>query len=235
MAPVLRCEARAYERDIRLDPLSSEVAGFAGIETRSYAAGDVLRPLERLRHVHLWIVRGGLALQVDTARGTRCIIEVFGSGTSLDPRHWDAGPGPRWEPVALVDTETFELPIELFRQQLSERPSLAQALASKRAYQHARTLDRVAVLRLRDPLRRVAGVLLELVERLGTPTSSARGSQLDLTQQLIAAFADLSRQTTNRQLRRLAQARFVELERGSVSVSDVAALAGVATGGRDLR
>lgn len=217
-----------------MDPLSSEVAGFAGIETHTYAAGDRLRPLDRLKHLHVWIVRGGLALQVETTPGARAIIDVFGPASSLDPRHWEAGPGPRWDVVALVATETLELPIELFRQQLSERPSLALALASKRAHQHARSLDRIAVLRLRDPLRRVAGVLLELVERLGTPTASARGSQLDLTQHLIAAFADLSRQTTNRQLRRLAQARFVELERGSVSVSDITALAGVAAGERKL-
>ena len=211
-----------------MDLLSSEVAGFAGVETREYAAGESLRPPERLARVHLWIVRGGLALEASP----RSIIEVFGPGSSLDPRLWEAGPGRRWEGVALVPTATLELPVELFRQQLSERPSLTLALASVRAHQHARTLDRIAVLRLRDPLRRVAGALLQLVERLGAPSADARGSQLELTQQLIAAFADLSRQTMNRQLRRLAAARLVGLERGVVSVYDIAALTGLAAGRR---
>ena len=214
-----------------MDLLSSEVAAFAGIETRQYAAGESLRPPERLARVHIWIVRGALAVEA----GARSIIEVFGPGSSLDPRHWEAGLGRRWEGVALVPTETLELPIELFRQQLSERPSLALALAAKRAHQHAQSLDRVAVLRLRDPLRRVAGALLQLVERLGAPSPDARGSQLELTQQLIAAFADLSRQTMNRQLRRLAAAHLVGLERGLVSVYDAAALAGVAAGRTALR
>jgi CRP-like cAMP-binding protein len=213
-----------------LDLLSSEVAGFAGLEAREYAVGQVLRPPERLLQTHIWVVRGGLALEA----GPRSIIEVFGPGSSLDPRHWEGGTTPRWEAVALVATETLELPIELFRQQLAERPSLALALASKRAYQHGRSLDRLAVLRLRDPLRRVAGALLQLVERLGAPSADARSSQLDLTQHLIAAFADLSRQTTNRQLRRLAGARLVGLERGLVSVYDVGALAGVAAGRTEL-
>ncbi len=216
-----------------LDLLSSDIAGFAGLETREYAAGESLRPLERLRHLHLWIVRGGLALQSGPAP-RRSIIEVFGPGSSLDPRHWEGGPGSEWQIVALLPTATLELPIELFRQQLTERPALAVTLAAQRAYQHARSLDRIAVLRLRDPLRRVAGTLLQLVERLGSPRRSAPGSQLELTQHLIAAFADLSRQTTNRQLRRLAGARLVDLERGLVGVSDIAALAEVAAGRREV-
>jgi CRP-like cAMP-binding protein len=211
-----------------VDLLSNDIAGFAGTETRTYGAGESLRPLERLKHQHIWIVRGALALEVGGDPGSRAILEVFGPGSSLDPRHWEPGPGPPWSAVALLPTETLELPVELFRQQLSERPALAVALASQRAHQHARSLDRIAALRLRDPYRRVAVALLQLAERLGTPTPSARGSQLELTQQLIAAFADVSRQTTNRQIRRLAAARLVEPERGVVLVHDLAALAKVA-------
>lgn len=159
-----------------MDLLSSEVAGFAGIETHTYPAGEPMRPLERLKRLHLWIVRGGLSIQVETAPGIRSIIEVFGPCSSLDPRQ----------------------------------------------------------LCLRDPLRRVSGALLQLAERLGSSTPSARGSRLELTQHLIAAFADLSRQTTNRQLRRLAAVQLVDLKRGLVSVWDVAALAEVATGRRQL-
>ncbi len=198
-----------------MDLLSSDIAGFAGVETREYPAGQPLCPVERLRQLHLWVVRGGIALD--------------------EPRHWEASVGSEWQILALLATATLELPIELVRQQLSERPSLAVTLASQRAYQHGRSLDRLAVLRLRDPLRRAAGALLQLVERLGAPGRSARGSQLELTQHLIAAFADLSRQTTNRQLRRLAAAQLVELQRGLVSVWDVAALADVAAGRRELR
>ena len=57
----------------------------------------------------------------------------------------------------------------------------------------------------------------------------------EFTSELIAAFADLSRQTMNRQLRRLAAAHLVGLERGLVSVYDAAALAGVAAGRNTLR
>jgi len=224
------------EQDISgLDLLSSDIAGFAGVETREYPAGQPLCPVERLRQLHLWVVRGGIALEARVERGSRSILEVFGPGSSLEPRHWEASVGSEWQILALLATATLELPIELVRQQLSERPSLAVTLASQRAYQHGRSLDRLAVLRLRDPLRRAAGALLQLVERLGAPGRSARGSQLELTQHLIAAFADLSRQTTNRQLRRLAAAQLVELQRGLVSVWDVAALADVAAGRRELR
>jgi len=51
-----------------------------------------------------------------------------------------------------------------------------------------------------------------------------------VSQDLIAAFANLSRQTTNRQLRRLARAGLAGLERRVVDVHDLAALRGVAAG-----
>jgi CRP-like cAMP-binding protein len=90
-------------------------------------------------------------------------------------------------------------------------------------------LDHLAMLALRDPLRRVPETLLLLLERLG-PSGMASRARLDVSQQLIAAFANLSRQTTNKELRRLARAGVVGLERGVVHVRDAAALRNVASG-----
>src|SRR5207302_1918871 len=61
---------------------------------------------------------------------------------------------------------------------------------------------------------------------------SPASARLQVSQDLIAAFANLSRQTTNRQLRRLARAGLAGLERRVVDVHDLAALRGVAAGRR---
>jgi CRP-like cAMP-binding protein len=90
------------------------------------------------------------------------------------------------------------------------------------------------MLALRDPLRRVAHTVLLLLERFSGNTGSAPSAQLQVGQELIAAFASLSRQTTNRQLRRLARAGVAAVKRRSVDVRDLGALRGVAVGRRSL-
>src|SRR5204862_4309146 len=83
---------------------------------------------------------------------------------------------------------------------------------------------------LRDPLRRVANTLLLLAEQICATGDSPVSARLEVSQDLIAAFANLSRQTTNRQLRRLARAGLAGLERRVVDVRNLAALRGVAAG-----
>jgi CRP-like cAMP-binding protein len=73
-----------------------------------------------------------------------------------------------------------------------------------------------------------------LLERFSGNTGSAPSGQLQVGQELIAAFASLSRQTTNRQLRRLARAGVAAVKRRSVDVRDLGALRGVAVGRRSL-
>ena len=90
------------------------------------------------------------------------------------------------------------------------------------------------MLALRDPLRRVAHTVLLLLERFSGAPDSASSARLEVGQELIAAFASLSRQTTNRQLRRLARAGVAEPKRRVVEVPDLAALRSVAAGRRSL-
>jgi CRP-like cAMP-binding protein len=95
-------------------------------------------------------------------------------------------------------------------------------------------LDRLAMLAQRDPLRRVAHTVLLLLERFSDASGSPSILRLEIGQELIAAFASLSRQTTNRQLRRLARAGVAAVQRRAVDVRDLAALRGVAGGRRPL-
>jgi len=73
-----------------------------------------------------------------------------------------------------------------------------------------------------------------LLDRLSDAPGSAPGARLAVGQELIAEFASLSRQTTNRQLRRLARSGMTTSKRRAVDVRDLAALRGVAMGQRLL-
>jgi CRP/FNR family transcriptional regulator, cyclic AMP receptor protein len=219
-----------------LELVASEIAKIPGVETREYRPGDSLRPSERLKQLYICIREGAIALHLAAGRAAQGIVEVFGPGGLLHSPIWEAQPTLEMRhAVALIPTTTLELPTEVFSRELAAHPPLAFAVAAGNARQHALSLDHVAMLALRDPLRRVPGALLLLLERLGGLSGMAPRARLDVSQQLIAAFANLSRQTTNKELRRLARAGVVGLERGVVHVRDAAALRHVASGKPPVR
>jgi CRP-like cAMP-binding protein len=220
-----------------LELVASEIVKLPGVETHEYQPGDRLAggTSERFKRLEIYIRHGAIGLRVAVARSTFALLEVFGPGRLLPARVWETKPGlePR-HAAALLPTTTLELPADVFQRQLATHPSLALALAKWDASRCTASLDRLAMLALRDPLRRVAHTLLLLLERLPCASGSAPSARLEVGQELIAAFAGLSRQTTNRQLRRLARAGVAGLARRVVDLRDLAALQGVAVGKRPL-
>ncbi len=217
--------------------VASEIIKLPDVETRQYGPGERLGgdTAARLQGLHVYIRDGVIALRVATGRSTTALLEVFGPGCLLSPQVWQTAPG--WESryaTALLPTTTLELPAAMLEHALAAHPPLALAVASRDACQHAGSLDRLAMLALRDPLRRVAHTVLLLLDRFSGAPGSAPSARLEVGQELIAAFASLSRQTTNRQLRRLARAGVAAVKRRAVDVRDLGALRGVAGGRRPL-
>ena len=214
-----------------MESVASHIARLPGVETREYRPGELLHPAERLRQLHICIRKGAVGLHVAVGRATDAILEVFGPGWLLSPPLWESKPTPETRhAAALLPTTTLEVGADAFGRQLAADPSLAVAVASWHAHQYALVLDHLAMVALRDPSRRVPETLLLLLERLDGALGSAANARLDVSQQLIAAFANLSRQTTNKQLRRLARAGFVGLERGVVYVREPGRLRELAAG-----
>lgn len=222
-----------------LDLVASEIVKLPEVETRQYGPGERLGgdTAERLKRLHVYIRDGAIGLHLAAGRSRSALLDVFGPGRLLAPWLWETKPGLEMESryaTALAPTTTLELPADVFERQVAAHPPLALSLASLNAYECAMSLDRLAMLALRDPMRRVAHTLLLLLERLSAAPGSPPGSRLEVGQELIAAFASLSRQTTNRQLRRLARSGMTALSRRAVDVRDLAALRGVAAGRRAL-
>lgn len=215
-----------------VDPVVNEIAKLPGVETHDYRPGELLLPTERLKTMRICVRDGALGLRLAVGRANHAILDVFGPGSLLTPQVWHAtASSDSRQAAALLRTTTLELPADAFDRQLGVRPPLALAVAAGDARQYAALLDRFAMLALRDPLRRVASGLLLLLDRI-SPGNGSASARLEMSQDLIAAFANLSRQTTNRQLRRLARAGLVGLERCVVDVRDLAALKSVALGNR---
>ena len=223
--------ARARQEPRRLEPVASEIAGLPGVETHTYRAGEVLLPTERVKRMHICVRDGALGLRLAAGRASQAILDVFGPGSMLTPQVWPAESSTETRhAAALLPTTTLELSAEVFDRHVSANLPFALAVVTWDAWRYAALLDRLAMLSLRDPLRRVANSLLLLADRIAATGDSPESARLQVSQDLIAAFANLSRQTTNRQLRRLARAGLAGLERRVVDVRDLAALRGVAAG-----
>jgi CRP-like cAMP-binding protein len=226
-------------KECRLELVASEIVKLPEVETRHYGPGERLEgdATEQRTRRHVYIRDGAIGLRVASARSASALVEVFGPGRLLPPWLWETKPGLEMESryaTALVSTTTLELPADVLERAIAAHPPLALALASGDASRCAASLDRLVMLALRDPLRRVAHTVLLLLERFSGNTGSAPSGQLQVGQELIAAFASLSRQTTNRQLRRLARAGVAAVKRRSVDVRDLGALRSVAVGRRSL-
>ena len=222
-----------------MDLVAGEIVKLPDVETRQYGPGERLGgdTTERLKRLHVYIRDGAIGLRVAASRSTSVLLDVFGPGRLLPPWLWETMPGlemDRRYATALAPTTTLELPADVLERQAAAHPPLARSLACLNAYGCAMSLDRLAMLGLRDPLRRVAHTLLLLLDRLSAAPGSPPGARLEVGQELIAAFAGLSRQTTNRQLRRLARSGVTAVQRRAVDVRDLAALRGVAAGRRSL-
>jgi len=217
-----------------LELVASAIVNLPEVETCQYGPGERLGG-ERLKRLHVYIRDGAIGLRLATGRSTSALLEVFGPGRLLSPRLWQTPPGSESRhATALLRTTTLELPADVLEHELAAHPPLALAVVSLDAGQQAGSLDRLAMLALRDPLRRVAHTVLLLLERFSGAPDSGSSARLEVGQELIAAFASLSRQTTNRQLRRLARAGVAAVKRRAVDVRDLGALRGVAGGRRSL-
>jgi CRP/FNR family cyclic AMP-dependent transcriptional regulator len=78
-----------------------------------------------------------------------------------------------------------------------------------------------------DTLPRVAGRLLELVQRFADPEAPRDGSlalELPLTQEELAAWSGCSRESAARALRTLRDLRLIETRRRHLTVHDLSAL-----------
>ncbi len=222
-----------------MELVASEIVKLPQVETRQYRPGERLGgdATERLKRLHVYIRDGAIGLRVAAGRSTSALLDVFGPGRLRPPWVWETQSDlemDRRYASALAPTTTLELPADVFERRVAAHPPLALSLASLNAYGCAMSLDRLAMLGLRDPLRRVAQTLLLLLERLSAAPGAPPGARLEVGQEVIAAFASLSRQTTNRQLRRLARSGMTALNRRAVDVRDLAALRTVAAGRRSL-
>jgi len=187
---------------------------------RRYRSGDSLfHQGDPGDSVHL-LDRGHVAVQVVDPRGTTVTLDVLAPGSAFGEQSLLAEPRRTASVVAIGAVETLVLRRDEFTDLQRRHPSVTGILVEVLAAQVRRLSEHLldahtmpADDRVRKQLRRLAH-------------SFADGSTaiVPITQHDLASLAGTTRPTANRALQPLVEAGVVELGRGRILVTDLAAL-----------
>jgi CRP/FNR family cyclic AMP-dependent transcriptional regulator len=133
--------------------------------------------------------------------------------------------------VAKVDSEVWKVPVELFRELVSKRPSLVIDVTRLMGERMKRVESRVESLILRNVRSRLAGVLLELAEDLGQQSGEGWVLELHLSQGEIATLIGASRQSVNAALARFREDGWVRQDGARLILLEPQRLRAVAEAG----
>ena len=174
------------------------------------AAGDA--------HHHLWvIVSGEIAMVARSADGEEMTLAIFGPGSTSS---WIAlfhdTPAER-NLVGASQSHILGIPKKIALKLLEDRPSLYPLILKIEANRFRAALNLQQHNLVRERPRRVAGLLLMLIEMSGNKQHSL---EVHLTSQELARMAHCSRQSLYQAIKLLTQQRVVRQCYGYLEVLD---------------
>jgi CRP-like cAMP-binding protein len=174
------------------------------------AAGDA--------HHHLWvIVTGEIAMVARSADGEEMTLAIFGPGSTSS---WIAlfhdTPAER-NLVGASQSHILGIPKKIALKLLEDRPSLYPLILKIEANRFRAALNLQQHNLVRERPRRVAGLLLMLIEMSGNKQHSL---EVHLTSQELARMAHCSRQSLYQAIKLLTQQRVVRQCYGYLEVLD---------------
>jgi CRP/FNR family cyclic AMP-dependent transcriptional regulator len=172
------------------------------------------------------VASGAVKVVVPSEEGDEAILATLRRGDFLGELALLDGAPRSASAIALEATETMALPRDRFKALVASEPVIRDALLSSLAGELRRLTAHVAELHFLDLTGRLAARLARLAEEHGT--READGSiRLDapLTQSDLAAMIGATRQSVNKLLGEFEEEGLLRLERDSIVVADVPALA----------
>ncbi len=211
--------------------LHERVATLPGVTRRAFAAGRPISPRWQAEPVHIVIERGHLAV-CSRKRDSHelFVVEVLSPGSCLVPSELRAPSDRDYELLALTPASVLVLPLARHRLYLAADAELARAALEAKVLQIEATRQRLNVLALEGASRRVTGALLFLASRIAAPCHLACGLPMALSHWVVAAVANVTRQTASMELKKLNRARLIHMERNFVCLLRRESLEAVAHG-----
>jgi CRP-like cAMP-binding protein len=186
---------------------------------RSYRAGAVLFREGDPGDALYVVVDGSVRVAVLSAAGEEATVALLGPGEFVGDLALLDGRPRSASAIAHRATKTLVVTREHFRRWLSERPKASFALLEALSMRVRRTDEALADLSFLGLPQRLAKRLLAL---------TSESERLRITQAELASMLGVSRESVNKQLNQFAREGWIALGRGSVTVLNREALAGVA-------
>lgn len=122
--------------------------------------------------------------------------------------------------VAVDDTTTLEVPIDIFLAHMTADPASIRGMIRLLATSQRRRIEGHARMVFSDVPGRVAGALMDLADAFGQAAGQSRVVQHGLTQQELAEFVGASRETVNKVLADFTRRGWIDVSQRAVTVRE---------------
>jgi CRP-like cAMP-binding protein len=211
-----------------IDPEALEAIA-RSLRIRHFRRGEVLFHEGDPGDALFIVASGAVKVVVPSEEGEEAILATLKRGDFLGELALLDGAPRSASAIALEATDALTLPRDQFRALADAEPAIRGALLEAMARELRRLTKHVAELHFLDLTGRLAARLVRLAEDHGErlPDGSVR-LDAPLTQSDLAAMIGATRQSVNKLLGEFEEEGLLRLERDSIVVADVAALARVA-------
>ncbi len=171
------------------------------------------------------VLRGRVTITAPSQDGRQVVLtvmrdgDVFGEIALLDSKERTA------DATAATDCELLIVPRRSLISLLERRPDLCIDLLIVLCERLRRTNEQVEDLAFLDLEARIAKVLVRLAEENGAGQSPTRPVGVKISQRALGELAGGSRESVNKHLQEWKRSGFIEIEKGSIVIHDIEALA----------
>jgi CRP/FNR family transcriptional regulator, cyclic AMP receptor protein len=171
------------------------------------------------------VLRGRVTITAPSQDGRQVVLtvmrdgDVFGEIALLDGKERTA------DATAATDCELLIVPRRSLISLLERRPDLCIDLLIVLCERLRRTNEQVEDLAFLDLEARIAKVLVRLAEENGAGRSPTTPVGVKISQRALGELAGGSRESVNKHLQEWKRSGFIEIEKGSIVIHDIEALA----------
>jgi CRP/FNR family transcriptional regulator, cyclic AMP receptor protein len=157
------------------------------------------------------MVAGGVAISVSPGRQGPYVAHLARPGSWFGEAAAITGQPRRVGLTATRETDLLHLPLHAIQEIVGQDPSAWRLFAVATVGHLDLAIGAYDDLMIRDPVRRCIAVLLRLAGIQQPGSDASRPAEIDLSQEDIAALANVARTTLNTLLRRLEKAGHLQL------------------------
>lgn len=193
-----------------------------------YAEGDQIVAKGDPGDSMMAVLKGRVSVSAPSDDGRTVVLtimregDVFGEITLLDGKERTA------DVTALSDCEVLVVPRRSLLSLLERRPELCIDLMLVLCERLRRTNEQVEDLAFLDLEARIAKVLVRLAEENGGGPASAKPVGVKISQRALGELVGGSRESVNKHLQDLKRSGLIAIEKGSIVIRDIEALAELA-------